>query len=315
MSKTTEKYARALRATKYAEAMRRYTGRSGKRLDLKAAVVAALDVADIEIAEALEISNRATDETAERRRRSLAKALGLDAEAGWGRITLRAASLSRHAAEAHRCADCGAAFRPGMDVELEHECPTEQPAARRARYASAMALRDGHPAWPVQNEDDERDYLRRADTAEAVADAEQAELRDKLREVTEHRDMILRWNTDTAATAERDEAEIDSLRAEVKRLRAEVKRLRTDMATMLRITATESEIVARRMAEDMGQHAAAGARAVGEHLRRLADEARQPETEARGELPPCGDREHRHMGPCAHYAVEPAPAPTEEPTR
>ncbi|MBV7671405.1 hypothetical protein STHAL_18305 [Streptomyces halstedii] len=48
---------------------------------------------------------------------------------------------------------------------------------RRDRYAAAMALRDGHPEWPVRYEDDERDYRRRADAVMAVADAEQASLR------------------------------------------------------------------------------------------------------------------------------------------
>ncbi|MET9923443.1 MULTISPECIES: hypothetical protein [unclassified Streptomyces] len=51
------------------------------------------------------------------------------------------------------------------------------PADRRERYAAAMALRDGHPEWPVRYEDDERDYRRRADAVMAVADAEQASLR------------------------------------------------------------------------------------------------------------------------------------------
>lgn len=41
------------------------------------------------------------------------------------------------------------------------------------------------------------------------------------------------------------------------------------------------------------------------------DYGRAPATAATEEhRPPCGDREHRHIGPCAHYA----PAPTEEPT-
>lgn len=47
-------------------------------------------------------------------------------------------------------------------------------AERRDQYAAAMARRDGHPEWPPQYEDDERDYWRRADAAMAVADAEQA---------------------------------------------------------------------------------------------------------------------------------------------
>jgi hypothetical protein len=46
------------------------------------------------------------------------------------------------------------------------------PAERRTRYAAAMARRDGD-AWPTAYENDEPDYLRRADAAIAVADAEQ----------------------------------------------------------------------------------------------------------------------------------------------
>lgn len=47
------------------------------------------------------------------------------------------------------------------------------------------------------------------------------------------------------------------------------------------------------------------------------DGAQQPEAEADGDLPPCGDREHRHMAPCARYSTEPTrrnqptPAPSE----
>ncbi|NED75328.1 hypothetical protein G3I51_23995 [Streptomyces sp. SID9944] len=51
---------------------------------------------------------------------------------------------------------------------------TDQTTDRRARYAKAMALHDGHPEWPTEYEDDERDYLRRADAAIKVADAERA---------------------------------------------------------------------------------------------------------------------------------------------
>ncbi|MGW4834724.1 hypothetical protein [Streptomyces globisporus] len=68
-------------------------------------------------------------------------------------------------------------------------------ADRRDRYAAAMALRDGHPEWPVRYEDDERDYRRRADAAMAVADAEQASLRadlpDRLQAVLTERYTVL----------------------------------------------------------------------------------------------------------------------------
>lgn len=55
--------------------------------------------------------------------------------------------------------------------------PAEQ-AERRTRYASAMARRDGD-TWPTAYESDEADYLRRADAAIVVADAEQAEMRER----------------------------------------------------------------------------------------------------------------------------------------
>ncbi|MEV5944651.1 hypothetical protein [Streptomyces sp. NPDC051994] len=48
-------------------------------------------------------------------------------------------------------------------------------AERRTRYAAAMAVRDGD-TWPTTYENDEADYLRRADAAMAVADAEMAVL-------------------------------------------------------------------------------------------------------------------------------------------
>ncbi|MEU9218832.1 hypothetical protein AB0D47_20050 [Streptomyces sp. NPDC048376] len=73
---------------------------------------------------------------------------------------------------------------------------------RRIRYARAMALRDGHPAWPTEYEDDEQDYLRRADAAIKVADAERAvslppadqtALRDRLDAAID--DVFTRWQT------------------------------------------------------------------------------------------------------------------------
>jgi hypothetical protein len=59
--------------------------------------------------------------------------------------------------------------------------PAEQ-AERRTRYASAMARRDGD-TWPTAYESDEADYLRRADAAIAVADAEQAGLLTRIAEL------------------------------------------------------------------------------------------------------------------------------------
>ncbi|MEU0157960.1 hypothetical protein ABZ154_03705 [Streptomyces sp. NPDC006261] len=46
--------------------------------------------------------------------------------------------------------------------------PTDQ---LRAAIAQAMALRDGHPEWPVQYEDDELAYLRRSDAVLSVLPA------------------------------------------------------------------------------------------------------------------------------------------------
>ncbi|MFG3585062.1 hypothetical protein [Streptomyces sp. NPDC047990] len=52
--------------------------------------------------------------------------------------------------------------------------PTDEArAARRDRYAAAMAKRDGD-TWPTAYENDEADYRRRADAAMAVADTELA---------------------------------------------------------------------------------------------------------------------------------------------
>lgn len=76
---------------------------------------------------------------------------------------------------------------------------------RRARYAAEMAKRDGHE-WPVEFEDDERDYLRRAVAAMAVADEENTRLREEL---------------DRAAQEWQDGPEIVLLRAENERLRTE----------------------------------------------------------------------------------------------
>ncbi|MFJ4925344.1 hypothetical protein [Streptomyces sp. NPDC088736] len=59
---------------------------------------------------------------------------------------------------------------------------TTDHAERRNRYAAAMARRDGD-TWPTAYENDEPDYLRRADAAIAVADAEQAELHTRIREL------------------------------------------------------------------------------------------------------------------------------------
>jgi hypothetical protein len=62
------------------------------------------------------------------------------------------------------------------------ETPPADQAERRTRYAAAMARRDGD-TWPTAYENDEPDYLRRADAAIAVADVEQAELRTRITEL------------------------------------------------------------------------------------------------------------------------------------
>ncbi|MGW2223858.1 hypothetical protein [Streptomyces formicae] len=73
-----------------------------------------------------------------------------------------------------------------LDEPAAPSAPAD-PAERRTRYAAAMALRDGD-TWPTTYENDEADYLRRADAAIAVADAEQTTpladryLRDRIAE-------------------------------------------------------------------------------------------------------------------------------------
>ncbi|MEV7492230.1 ParB N-terminal domain-containing protein [Streptomyces anulatus] len=72
------------------------------------------------------------------------------------------------------CGECGdtGACNGGPCPLTAAEEAREMAADRRDRYAAAMALRDGHPEWPVRYEDDERDYRWRADAVMAVADAE-----------------------------------------------------------------------------------------------------------------------------------------------
>ncbi|GGW99009.1 hypothetical protein [Streptomyces chartreusis] len=65
---------------------------------------------------------------------------------------------------------------------------TNQQPDRRTRYAAAMAVRDGD-TWPTQYESDEQDYLRRADAAIALADAEQADLRSYEQRLREQHDL------------------------------------------------------------------------------------------------------------------------------
>ncbi|MFH8483569.1 hypothetical protein [Streptomyces sp. NPDC018055] len=123
-------------------------------------------------------------------------------------------------------------------------------ADRRDRYAAAMALRDGHPEWPVRYEDDERDYRRRADAVMAVADAEQAALRAEAEGLDEalrglisasekdgarlrtELDKLIRWHKEDGAQAAKAATTIKRLRSERAELSRQLDCLRGDMRDM-----------------------------------------------------------------------------------
>ncbi|MFG2670826.1 hypothetical protein [Streptomyces sp. NPDC048445] len=174
--------------------------------------------------------------------------------------------------------------------------PETAPADRRARYAAAIREADG---WVLD------DGQHMADAVMAVADAEQQELRDA---VSGYRRTL---------------AEADQRKQEYKqaciRLRAEVEQLRTDRAAARRrLTPNEHDRAAelRKAAASVessdvtyNTEAVTAALAnggpfalialvqlaIGAHLRRLADEAQQPDTI--GLCGACGaPRETHHHG-------------------
>ena len=178
-----------------------------------------------------------------------------------------------------------------------------QEAVRRARYAAAIRDTDG---WVLDG------GQHMVDAVMAVADAEQTALRaeaDALSAELTRRAPLLGEHAN-----------------EIIRLRAEVGRLRADRAAVLREAADAIEAKAQtrydRSHSDNSIFELKGARAVVAELRRLADEAQQPETEAHEHVPVTAldgdDRpaldEHghtwTHCGICGQR-----PAPTEEPTR
>ncbi|MGQ4353214.1 hypothetical protein [Streptomyces drozdowiczii] len=216
----------------------------------------------------------------------------------------------------------GIAEAAGVDPAVAPTAPlaADEPADRRARYAAAMALRDGHPAWPVQYEDDERDYLRRADAVTPLADTEVVQAMRAMHDTKEE---------------------------EIARLRAEVERLRTNRATTLHEAADAADLMRVGAEDPTPDDHVRGYNNALDHvvaeLRRLADEAQQPETEATvADVPAMQTRMRAdaathdtttllHLIATWHRSSEgpdaliedlvqagfrlPAPAPTEEPTR
>ncbi|WP_199888837.1 hypothetical protein, partial [Streptomyces badius] len=168
-------------------------------------------------------------------------------------------------------------------------------ADRRDRYAAAMALRDGHPEWPVRYEDDERDYRRRADAVMAVADAEQASLRAE----AEGLDEALRGAISASEKAAAPPAPAD---------RAAVLREAADIAESLReFTPAYGARKSAQISENVG------VLRVADHFRALADDA------AAGVQPPTTGEAHPEGCTCgphqlARLTTPPAaPAAPEEP--
>lgn len=177
-------------------------------------------------------------------------------------------------------ADCLAPGHRFMLGTTVHTCagkPETVPDDRRARYAAAMALRDGHPKWPTEFEDDERNYQRRADAAIALADTEIKSARDELS------------GAYTGAAALRDEvAELRAVRTELIRQRDQiamdtVKALPAPVgrAAVLRETADHAEslrqfdpVYGARKGAQISENL--GILRVADSLRRMADEAQQP---------------------------------------
>lgn len=156
------------------------------------------------------------------------------------------------------------------------------PDERRTRYAAAMAVRDGD-TWPTTYENDEADYLRRADAAMAVADTEQAavpsapadtDLRDRIRRAICEASGF-EWDDDGLEPDEYGE-HADAVLAV---LPAEARRPFDAQAGLQRL-ATERDAVFREGAEAIdatftGPGDDRYVRFGADLLRRMADEAQQ----------------------------------------
>ncbi|NUU26026.1 MAG: hypothetical protein HOV68_31685 [Streptomycetaceae bacterium] len=137
----------------------------------------------------------------------------LDASAGVAPATDQTEPVCKFAEGCHRVVPCD----PG--------CGAADPTERRTRYAAAMAVRDGD-TWPTEYENDEADYLRRAEAVMAVADAEQAELRTRAGQVEEL--LAVAHETSNRSEAERARAVQRAERAEraetaIERVRAAIR--------------------------------------------------------------------------------------------
>ncbi|MEU1494316.1 hypothetical protein ABZ456_29190 [Streptomyces sp. NPDC005776] len=153
----------------------------------------------------------------------------------------------------------------------------------RDRIAQALAADDGHP-WDTLSADAQQGYRRNADAVLAVLPASTDQAAALSAELTRRAPMLGEYAN------------------EIIRLRAEVERLRADRATVLR----EAAELADRLASEMrngeadwpeewsSREVRDAVTSVGKKLRRLADEAQQPETEARGELPVVAYRDPRN---------------------
>lgn len=222
---------------------------------------AVTSLADEEIAKALEISDKAEDAMTERRRRRLTEALGLDAEARWGAILLRAASLSRHAAEPQPCGapDCLARGHTFMRGSVLYTCTgpvaEAQPLSPYYEHPACGFRWHGRDGLDVPLDGDGQPLCPRCETERLRA------------EVAE---------TETAR---------DAYYASEQRLAAELERLRADRDTAPSHLADGIRAAADEIA-GIDFHPKAHARALDlatglvRRLRRLADEAQQPETEA-----------------------------------
>lgn len=124
----------------------------------------------------------------------------------------------------HSCSNCEGVDPGTCLMNAGRESAADQ-AARRDRYAAAMARRDGD-TWPTEYLGDEHDYRRRADAVMAVADAEQAELRRE-------RDLAVAHDRQPYPTAWAYEQACDALRRKTEA----IERVRALHARVLRMEA------------------------------------------------------------------------------